>query len=99
MVELGEAANDLDALERGLRAGMGPEIAARGRRDRLPWRRRVFLARSHMLIYSAAITLYLAYLGIAGVSTGILLWPAVALHAILTTLLTRASTSDKKTKA
>jgi len=52
-----------------------------------------------MLIYSAAITLYLAYLGIAGVSTGILLWPAVALHAILTTLLTRASTSDKKTKA
>jgi four helix bundle protein len=27
---------------------MGPEIAARGRRDRLPWRSRVFLARNHI---------------------------------------------------
>jgi hypothetical protein len=51
-----------------------------------------------MLIYGAAVTLYLAYLGIAGVSTGILLWPAVVLHVILTALLNRASTSDKQTK-
>ncbi len=48
-----------------------------------------------MLTYSAAVTLYLAYVGFAGGSTGILLWPAVVLHAILTAFLTRASTSDK----
>ena len=46
-----------------------------------------------MLIYSAAVTLYLAYLGFAGVS-GTLLWPAVALHVILAALLTRALISD-----
>jgi hypothetical protein len=51
-----------------------------------------------MLTYSAAITLYLAYLGFAGRLSGILLWPAVVLHMILTALLTRASTSDKETK-
>ena len=42
-----------------------------------------------MLIYSAAVTLYLAYLGLVVGLTGILLWPAVALHAILTVLLGR----------
>jgi hypothetical protein len=42
-----------------------------------------------MLIYSAAVTLYLAYVGFAGGLNGILLWPAVVLHAILTALLTR----------
>jgi hypothetical protein len=51
-----------------------------------------------MLTYSAAVTLYLAYVGFAGGLTGILLWPAVVLHAILTALLIRASTSDKETK-
>jgi hypothetical protein len=51
-----------------------------------------------MLIYSAAITLYFAYIGFAGGSGGILLWPAVVLHVILTALLARASTSDKGTK-
>jgi hypothetical protein len=51
-----------------------------------------------MLTYSAAVTLYLAYVGFAGGLTGILLWPAVVLHAILTALLTWASTSDKETK-
>ena len=51
-----------------------------------------------MLIYSTAVTLYLAYVGFVGGLTGILLWPAVVLHAILTALLTRASTSDKETK-
>lgn len=50
------------------------------------------------LTYSAAITLYLAYLGFAGRLSGILLWPAVVLHVILTGLLTLSSTSDKKTK-
>jgi hypothetical protein len=50
-----------------------------------------------MLIYSAAVTLYLAYLGIRGEWVGSLLWPAVVLHVVLTVLLTRASTRDKKT--
>jgi hypothetical protein len=52
-----------------------------------------------MLTYNAAVTLYLAYLGFEGGLSGILLWPAVVLHVILTALLTRASTSDKETKA
>jgi hypothetical protein len=51
-----------------------------------------------MLTYNAAITLYLAYVGFAGDLTGILLWPVVVLHVILTALLTRAATSDKETK-
>ena len=42
-----------------------------------------------MLIYSAAVALYLAYLGFAGGLTGIFLWPAVALHAILSVFLGR----------
>ena len=40
-----------------------------------------------MSIYSAAVTLYLAYLAIADGLAGVFLWPAVAVHAILTTLL------------
>jgi hypothetical protein len=43
-----------------------------------------------MLTYSGAVTLYLAYLGFAGGLSGVLLWPAVALHAVLTVLLGRA---------
>jgi hypothetical protein len=51
-----------------------------------------------MLTYSAVVTLYLAYVGFSGGLTGILLWPAVVLHAVLTTLLIRASTRDKEVK-
>ena len=51
-----------------------------------------------MLIYSAAVTLYLAYVGFAGAVSGILLWPAVVLHLILTALLTRASTLAKESR-
>ncbi len=51
-----------------------------------------------MLTYSAAVTLYLAYVGFACGLTGILLWPAVVLHVILTALLTRALTREKETK-
>src|SRR6478735_8398751 len=40
-----------------------------------------------MLIYSGAITLYLAYVGFADGLSGVLLWPAVVLHLILTALL------------
>jgi len=52
-----------------------------------------------MLTYSAAVTLYLGYIAFSGGLTGILLWPAVVLHVILTALLIRASTSNKETKA
>jgi hypothetical protein len=41
-----------------------------------------------MLTYGALVTLYLAYLGLVAF-TGILLWPAVVLHAVLTLLLLR----------
>ena len=43
-----------------------------------------------MSTYGAAVTLYLAYLGITGGSTGVLLWPAVVLHLALTFLLVRS---------
>ena len=52
--------------------------------------------RVGMLTYSAAIILYLAYVGFAGGSTGILLWPAVVLHVILTALLLLTSGRDKE---
>ena len=53
--------------------------------------------RVGMLTYSAAVTLYLAYVGFTGGVTGILLWPAVVLHGILTALLTQTSTSHEET--
>ena len=40
-----------------------------------------------LLTYSAAVTLYLAYLGVAGGMNGVLLLPAVLLHAVLSGLL------------
>jgi hypothetical protein len=43
-----------------------------------------------MLIYNALVALYFAYLGFGGTWVGILLWPAVAAHAILTALLIQA---------
>jgi hypothetical protein len=52
-----------------------------------------------MLIYSAALTLYLAYLGGSGASSGLLLWPAVALHVVLTALLIRGFMSNNASKA
>jgi hypothetical protein len=45
--------------------------------------------RAGMLIYSGAVALYLAYLGFAGGLNGVLLWPAVILHLILTAVLMR----------
>ena len=40
-----------------------------------------------MLTYSAAVTLYLAYLGTVEHLGGVLLWPGVALHSVLALLL------------
>jgi hypothetical protein len=42
-----------------------------------------------MLAYGVLATLGLAGLGVTGVATGVLLWPAVGLHLILTALLAR----------
>jgi hypothetical protein len=47
-----------------------------------------------MLGYSLLVTLYLASLGITGGQVGSLLWPAVAVHAILTFLLGRKWLKD-----
>ena len=41
-----------------------------------------------MLFYNGAIALYLAYIGVF-VGGGLLLWPAVVLHAVLTALFLR----------
>jgi hypothetical protein len=49
-----------------------------------------------MFFYSLLATLYLAYLGIGGEWVGLLLWPAVAVHAILTILLVRAWLKDRQ---
>jgi hypothetical protein len=43
-----------------------------------------------LLIYNVLITVYLAYLGAFEELTGRLLWPAVALHAVLSIVLVRA---------
>jgi len=40
-----------------------------------------------LLVFGLLTTVYLAYLGIAGAFGGVLLWPAVALHAVLALLL------------
>ncbi|MCU1751993.1 hypothetical protein [Pseudomonas sp. 6D_7.1_Bac1] len=41
-----------------------------------------------MLVYNGAIALYLAYVGLF-ISSGVLLWPAVLFHAVMTALLFR----------
>ena len=51
-----------------------------------------------MLCYSLLATLYLAYLGISGGWVGVLLWPAVAIHVVLTYLLSRAWIKDWHTR-
>jgi len=47
-------------------------------------------ALAGMLAYSGILTLYLALVGLGGASVGVLLWPAVVLHAVLTALLLMA---------
>lgn len=54
--------------------------------------------RLGMLVYGAAVMLYLAWLGFAGVG-GVLLWPAVVLHAILTALLAWPPADRQRTQA
>ena len=49
-----------------------------------------------MLSYSVLATLYLTCLGFAGSLTGVLLWPVVGLHVILTALLIRDVTGTRR---
>ena len=51
-----------------------------------------------MLCYSLLATLYLAYLGIRGEWVGILLWPAVVIHAALTFLLAWGWIKDRHSR-
>ena len=52
-----------------------------------------------MLTYNLLIALYLAYLGTAGHLGGLLLWPAVVLHAIVALLLAWTWRNERQTKA
>ena len=47
-------------------------------------------ALAGMLTYGLFVTVYLAGLGLGGEWVGVLLWPAVAFHVVLSALLARA---------
>jgi len=48
-----------------------------------------------MLTYSILTTLFLAYVGVRGQGVGVLLWPAVVIHAILIILLLHARSRER----
>ena len=52
-----------------------------------------------MLTYNALIALYLAYLGTAGHLNGLLLWPGVALHAVVALLLIWTWRDERRAQA
>ena len=51
-----------------------------------------------MLVYNLLIAFYLAYLGTVGHMGGLLLWPVVALHAVVALLLVWAWDKQRRTK-
>jgi hypothetical protein len=51
-----------------------------------------------MLVYNVLIALYLTYLGTLGHLMGLLLWPVVALHAIVALLLVWAWGNQRRTR-
>jgi Ca2+/Na+ antiporter len=51
-----------------------------------------------MLIYNLLVALYLAFLG-SSQASGLLLWPAVVLHAVVALLLLRAWVTGRRTLA
>jgi hypothetical protein len=51
-------------------------------------------ARVGMVTYGAGVAAYLAYIGLSDGTSGVLLWPAVALHVVLTTVLMRPVARD-----
>ena len=50
-----------------------------------------------MLTYNSLAALYLVYLGLGGDWSGILLWPAAVLHAVLASLFAVAWFNERKT--
>jgi hypothetical protein len=52
-----------------------------------------------MLTYSTLAMLYLTYISVRGEFAGVLLWPAVVAHAILSAFLVRARFKSEKTPA
>ena len=52
-----------------------------------------------MLTYSTLAMLYLTYIGVRGEFAGVLLWPAVVAHAILSAFLVRARFKSEKMPA
>jgi hypothetical protein len=52
-----------------------------------------------MLTYSTLAMLYLTYIGVRGDMVGLLLWPALVLHAALVVLLFRARLKEEMTPA
>ena len=50
-----------------------------------------------MLTYNALIALYLAFLGTVGHQRGLLLWPGVALHAVVALLLVWTRRDERRT--
>jgi hypothetical protein len=52
-----------------------------------------------MSIYSAGVALYLAYVGLTGGRSAMLLWPAVVAHVILAGLLVLTARRDRAIKA
>ena len=52
-----------------------------------------------MLTYNTLIALYLAYLRVVGHQGGLLLWPAVLLHALVALLLIWMWRTERRTKA
>jgi len=50
-------------------------------------------------LYSSLAMLYLIYIGVRGEAVGLLLWPAVVVHAILVVLLVRARLKEQKPPA
>ena len=55
--------------------------------------------RRGMLAYGVLATLYLGYLGVSGGPAGPLLWPAVALHLVLSAAIARRPVADPKAAA
>jgi hypothetical protein len=52
-----------------------------------------------MLIYSSLVALYFIGLGVAGECVGKLLWPAAAVHVVLTIFLAREWVKERRTLA
>ena len=55
-----------------------------------------FQSLNGMLTYSTLAMLYLMYIGVRGEVVGLLLWPAVVVHAILVVLLFRVRLKERK---